>query len=177
MRKFLASLTPAQKFFAGAALQVLILLAIVAAKVAVLAGGDAVFLKIMPVDPRSPFRGDYLTFRYEISEVERTKFALNPVYGVSVYVPLEKSGPYFYQAAYPVSETPGALKGRLFIKGKIRAISEDKVGLLYGIEQYYIPENSGGGFEWSKESYAEVAVAGNGSAVIKKIYNNDKPFP
>lgn len=176
MRKILANLTPAQKFFAGVALQVLILLAVTASKVAVLAGGTEVFLKIMPVDPRSPFRGDYLTFRYEISDIDKIKFNANPAYGDTVYVPLERNGVY-HEAGSPVSKDRKDLKGRLFIKAKVTRVYGEKIGLSYGIEQYYIPENSGAGFDWTKESYAGVAVTGNGNSVIKKVFNDDKPFP
>ena len=49
--------------------QFVVIFSIVIFKVAVLAGGTNVMLKIAPVDPRDWLRGDYAVFRYDISDI------------------------------------------------------------------------------------------------------------
>ncbi|PIR74793.1 MAG: hypothetical protein COU35_00615, partial [Candidatus Magasanikbacteria bacterium CG10_big_fil_rev_8_21_14_0_10_47_10] len=67
------------KFIAAIALQVVILLVIILFKASVAISGTEVLLKIKPVDPRDLLRGDYITFQYDISDLN-----FNQVYGMDI---------------------------------------------------------------------------------------------
>lgn len=83
-----------EKFAAVVCLQILIIFILIAFKLVVLTGGTEIMLRLMPVDPRDPFRGDYVTFQYEgLSTIESVYFNdKNVQEGETVYVPLRKSG-------------------------------------------------------------------------------------
>ncbi|PJC47845.1 MAG: hypothetical protein CO034_01100, partial [Parcubacteria group bacterium CG_4_9_14_0_2_um_filter_35_11] len=63
-------LTKQTKFIIAIAIQLVIIFSIIIFKMAVLTGGAEVLLRIEPVDPRDPLRGDYLTFQYKISNLD-----------------------------------------------------------------------------------------------------------
>lgn len=108
------------KFTLALVAQVLTILVIILFKMSVLSGGNEVLLKLAPVDPRDPLRGDYMVVNYDISNISRAYFSYDPVMnGDTVYVPLQKTGSY-WTAGYGIvknkpskafSECSGELKG------------------------------------------------------------------
>lgn len=179
-------MTKQTKFILAIAAQLLIILTIIIFKLAVLRGGTEILLLIEPVDPRSPLRGDYLTFRYEISEIQRAYFldsspGILPREGSTVYVPLKKGGKFWSVTDGVTTEKPRESK-EIFIKGKISRLSRDDstLRLVYGIEEYFIPEGKGAGLNlWDRNSkaFAKVVVDENGDAVLKQIYVDNQPWP
>lgn len=178
------------KFIAAIVLQVMIIFIIIIFKVSILAGGTDIMLRIEPVDPRDPLRGDYVTFQYEISNVY-AYYARNSQIknGDTVYVILRQYGKYWIaqgvQKTKPVNE-------EFFIKGKVQSGGSDNQNLtspnqrngnynlhiVYGIEQYFIPEGKGQNFSfWDKEAAARVAVDENGNVALKQIYIDNKLWP
>jgi len=180
-------MTKQTKFILAIAFQAVIILAIIIFKVSVLTGGTTVMLRIAPVDPTDLLRGDYATFRYDISDVYPS-YNSGIKNGDAVYVSLYQSGKYWSSSA--VTKTPPA-GGILFLKGRVESGGvadgtnpyDDNTGgstlhVVYGIEQYFIPEGTGRNFSfWNKQSAAQVAVDENGNAVIKQIYVDEKPWP
>lgn len=148
-------------------------------------------LRIEPVDPRDPLRGDHLTFQYDISDVYASQFGYSSIKdGDTVYVPLEKAGKYkFWIVAEGIQKTKPIDSEKIFIKGKIVGSGSSPFDtpsmyysqtyhIVYGIEDYFIPEGVGQGFSfWGQEVAARVSVGKNGDAVLKQIYVNDKPWP
>jgi uncharacterized membrane-anchored protein len=50
--------------------------------------------------------------------------------------------------------------------------------IVYGIEEYFIPEGQGRNFSfWNKEAAARVAVDENCNAALKQIYIDGEPWP
>jgi len=131
-------MTKSNRFFIAIAFQVLIICAIAIFKLSVASGGTEVLVRIQPVDPRDPLRGDYVTFQYDISSVYGS---YNTMYtrGQTVYVPLRKSGKYWV-ADYVRSEAP--TDDSLYLKATVKADSsrDQKVSVTYGAEEYFIPE-------------------------------------
>ena len=74
------------------AIQAAILFVVIFFKLLVLIGGEEVFLKIRPVDPRDPFRGDYITFQYDISRIKGSFLNSQEKIerGDEIYIPLFK---------------------------------------------------------------------------------------
>lgn len=200
------------KFIIAIIAQIAIILVMVLFKLSVLKSGADVLLKIMPVDPRDPLRGDYITFQYNISNINGGYFVEQPdesyapqdLYkdekikiGDTVYVPLQKIDNYYdlnydYNAA-TLKQRP--TDGHLFIKGVIsgggktekdyvlnenifQPPSDSDFSVLYGVEQYFIPENVGRDFSFfNKEIFAKVAIDTDGNAVLKQIYIDGKTWP
>lgn len=143
-------LTKQTKFIIAIAIQLFIIFSIIIFKMAVLTGGTDVLLRIEPVYPRDPLRGDYLTFSHKISNLGSYLFNYSPIReGDTVYIPLEKQGKYWV-AIFGVQKTKPAEEGKIFLKGKISRIYDsiygNEVHVIYGIEDYFIPEGIGQDF-------------------------------
>jgi len=178
------------KFAIVVALQILVLLIIIVFKFSVISGGADVFLKIMPVDPRDPLRGDYVTFRYNISQIEGHYFNYSPVKnGDKIYVSLDSGRYDRYWGVSGMVEKNKPSKG-VFLKGVVESEGVDSfeiesnrfrpnmISIKYGIEEYFIPEGTGWNQRFGGDNnYAKVAVDENGNAVIKQLYIDDKPWP
>lgn len=190
------------KFFLAFALQVIVILALVIVKLSVLESGTEVFLRIAPVDPRDPLRGDYVTFQYEISRVSsyqvRGDDARTLHNGDDLYVVLQEGNPYWY-INYASTERPNANENQIFLKGKIvrgarSPLEESQTGtstqvaqpvkiiddltLSYGMEQYFIPEGKGNNFSfWNKEAGMRIKVDANGKAVPDQLFVDGKKWP
>ena len=67
------------KFILAIALQLAVIFTIIIFKFSVFTGGTEVMLRIQPVDPRDPLRGDYVTFSYDISSVSSYQFEYSPI--------------------------------------------------------------------------------------------------
>ncbi len=171
-------LTKQTKFIIAIAIQLVIIFSIIIFKMAVLTGGTEVLLRIEPVDPRDPLRGDHLTFSYEISNLDSYLFNYSPIKdGDTVYVPLKQQGKY-WTAVFGVQKTKPVDEGKIFLRGKILSSYGNRIRIIYGIEDYFIPEGTGQDFTfWRQEVAARVSVDENGNAVLKQIYVNDKPWP
>jgi len=184
-------ITKQTKFILAIVLQILIIFGIIIFKMIVLTGGTEVLLKIEPVDPRDPFRGDYVTFRYDISNLDFYLFSNKQIKnGDTVYVILQKDKKYW--TAQTVQKTKPTAENQIFIKGKVvsggsmsqaetfshQRFSRPDLHVIYGIEEYYIPEGKARGFSfWNKEVVAKVSVDENGNAVLKQIYVDNKVWP
>lgn len=178
------------KFILAIALQAIIIFAIVIFKMSILTGGTDVLLKIAPVDPRDMLRGDYVTFQYDISNLSSYISGGQQIRnGDTVYVVLRQRGKYWFA---PNVQKTKPTDGEIFIKGRVESggvdtqsdifqnkkISNFRIHIVYGIEQYFIPEGKGRNFSfWNKEAAARVVVNENGNAVLKQLYVDGKPWP
>lgn len=171
-------LTKQTKFIIGIVIQLVIIFSIIIFKMAVLIGGTEVLLKIEPVDPRDPLRGDYITFSYEISNLDSYLFVYSPIRKAdTVYVPLEQRGKY-WRAVHGIQKIKPIDEEKIFLKGKVFSVSRDRIRVIYGIEEYFIPEGVGQDFPfWEHKAAARVSIDEKGNAVLKQIYVNDKPWP
>ena len=183
-------ITKQTKFILAIALQVVIIFAIIIFKLSILASGTEVLLRIAPIDPRDLLRGDYVTFQYDISNRDsyysRGQQIRN---GDTVYVVLRQAGKYWTAQNVQKTKPSG---NELFIKGKIESggvesqtdplsyqrFGSSRLHVVYGIEQYFIPEDKGQNFNFrNREAAAMVAIDESGNAALKKIYVDDKPWP
>lgn len=171
-------LTKQSKFIIAVTIQLVIILGIIIFNLSILGSGAEVLLKIEPVDPRDPLRGDYLHFTYEISRINKFYFVYTSIKkGDIVYVPLRREGKYWRVSGFIRKEKPKD-EDRVFIKGTVVYVGKNEVRVNYGIEDYFIPEGSSpGGLFWREEMAAKVAIDENGNAVLKKLYINGKPWP
>src|SRR3989339_387941 len=141
------------KFILAVSIQILVILIIIIFKYSVLTGGSAVFLEIMPVDPRDPLRGDYVTFKYKNDMNNKLFIKARVVSG-----------------------------GKLSGAKSFSSFSDDNwdtsIRVQYGIEEYFIPEGAGRNFNfWNKKAKAKVMIDDYGNAVFKQLYIDDEPWP
>lgn len=191
-------LTKQVKFIIAVGIQVLIILIMIIFKLAVLTGGTEVVLRIEPVDPRDPLRGDYVTFQYDVSNIgSHLLLGASVQNGQTVYVVLKDQVGREYWIISEVSKSKPS-DNSVFIKGVVRRGGGDRVisspssmdrapikinrsvtlNIVYGIEEYFIPEGAGRDFNFfNKQALAKVMLDENGNAVLKQLFVDGQPWP
>jgi uncharacterized membrane-anchored protein len=160
---------------AAAAFQVIFLVAMIGLRVTPLLAGDTIFVRVVPVDPRDLFRGDYVILGYDFSRVPPARIdGLEESYGqqeqqwlgLPVYVTLvpEPDGKHWRAERFSLSQpTRGKyLRGRIAGRGR----------LDFGIEAYYLQEGQGGKYEEAmrdRRLAAEIAVTADGHAALRGL--------
>lgn len=164
------------KFWAIVAVQVLVVLGIVAVKSAALSAGREMVVEIAPVDPRDVFRGDYLVYQLKSLTRITGSTITGEVFeeGQIVYVPLRVSKQHA-QIGQPVMVLDEARRvttveprdGSVYLRGIVTSYTpESPNGLFatpamvgfepkwipaeltvrYSVEEFFIPEGSGRNF-------------------------------
>lgn len=144
-----------------------------------LASGREIVLEVVPVDPRSLFRGDYVILSYEISNIALPEAVRRLRRGEVVYVTLQETESGTWQVAKSSRELPvGTSADQVVLKGRVRYASAPargtpgQVRVRYGIESYFVPEGAGRELEQlvrEKKLSALIAVDDEGNAGIKGL--------
>jgi uncharacterized membrane-anchored protein len=149
-------------------------------RIQLLTHGREVVLPIIPVDPRSLFRGDYVQLSYDVSRVTGRLLDGALPRGATVYVSVAR-GPD--GAWTPIKATPihdGAGRADVIVlKGRVEAGGSDGHDALvrYGIESYFVREGKGRELEAlarDKKLAAVIAVDARGKAAIKGLMIDGK---
>lgn len=164
--------------FAAVFLQLAVLLGMIALHLAPLVVGERILLRVHPVDPRDPFRGEYVILSYDFSQVPpggipgapplpswrnyraNLEYEDRPVY---VTLTPEEDGKHYKASGYSL-ERPTS--GR-YIKGRFDPGWANS--LRFGIEAFYVQEGRGSVLEQLRNQNqlsAEVALAPWGQAVL-----------
>lgn len=158
---------------AGMGLQLSVLIGMIVLKAAPLWTGETVLLRVVPIDPRDMFRGDYVALRYDISGGPRSGSAGLPdswdrqQQGKTVYALLkpEEDGKHWQLDRFSVERPAGGK----FICGTITGWNS----VEYGIESYYFQEGQGREYEEAarqRKLSAEVAIAPDGRAALRQLH-------
>jgi uncharacterized membrane-anchored protein len=148
----------------------------------ILSTGERIRLRTAPIDPRDPFRGDFVRLHYEISAIGSGQIRAGvgdhvKEKGYPVYAVLEKGEGDLYSLDYVTDEKPG---DGIFLRGRI---SKDwrilrrggAMAVKYGIEQLFVEQGRGKDIErrWGTRDTlqvpmeVEVAVSSGGTAIIR----------
>ncbi|MBP8083302.1 MAG: GDYXXLXY domain-containing protein [Spirochaetes bacterium] len=145
-----------------------------------LTGGTKIILKCVPVDPRSLFSGDYVILRYEITNIDNEKLKIKTsesfTSAQTIYVALEKDASASHYNAAEISSDIKTLSGRYptVIRGTVQYAYDNSVGIRYGVEEYFVPQNKGHYIESSMESTTvEVSIDAKGNSAISRLFVND----
>ena len=157
--------------------------------------GRPVVLKIAPVDPRDPLRGDYLTFRYDISTLRRDLFmdqrsgsAWTPAKGETVYVPLNRVDAYWVANTGVVKALPSRAQREIesggtysadtvFLRGAVTDVGPAEVRVTYGIEEYFVPEGKGATFPLNRQASALVVIGSDGNGLVRQVFVGGQKWP
>jgi uncharacterized membrane-anchored protein len=148
----------------ASALQVSVIVGMVAAQAYPQLTGNTYLLKVAPVDPRDFFRGDYVTLGYEIGRNAPGNFPSQE--GKAVYVTLEKDADGETWKAREYLDAPP--KEGVFIRGTRQSFGR----ILFGTEAYFVQEGEGKRWEnliRERKVLARVAIAPNGVAKLVEL--------
>ncbi len=164
------------------AAQVLVLGIMAGEREFILSTGERVRLRTAPIDPRDPFRGDFVRLRYEISaiapgQIRESVHDHAKEKGYPVYAVLKKGEGDLYDLDYLTDERPG---DGIFLRGRVsndwRIVrAGGAVAVKYGIEQLFVEQGRGKDIERRRGTRnslqvpmeVEVAVSSGGTAVIR----------
>ncbi len=135
--------------------------------------GETILLRVVPVDPRDFFRGDYVILSYDFSRVPRHKIEGIPHSGFGVkrqgqpvYVSLILDDDGNHWKREKVSFNPPA-SGK-YIQGKYTGWNR----INFGIESYYVQEGEGRKYEEAirnNQLTAKVSLTKNGKALLQDL--------
>lgn len=177
-------------------LQLLILAVMVFNSYAVILWGDEILLKVIPVDPRSLFQGDYVILSYPFSSLDLTEveYDFDPESinnQEKVYLALEPESDTW--SPVMITKDKSKVRDKTFLEAKAlyttARIPEPPVAdtteprkpgdsemkvirLKLSIEQYYVPEGKGKEIEdkiRDGEIFAKVAVYKGKARVIELV--------
>jgi len=168
------------------ALQTVALAYMIVDRQAMLNSSRVVTLKVVPVDPRDIFRGDYVILSYDISRLDPTKIDGDDKfgYGDKALVTLVQSGETWTATAIARGK-PVMVQGGVVIQGTVQSFDANDAGqttsvsLAYGIESYFVPEGTGLAIEAEARQgsiSADVAVDNQGRSAIKALRRNGQQF-
>lgn len=168
------------------ALQTAALAYMIVDRQAMLNASQVVTLKVVPVDPRDIFRGDFVVLSYDISRLDPTKLEGDDTfgYGDKVLVTLVRNGD-IWTAAGIARGKPVPAQGGVVIQGTVDAFSLNDTGqatsvtVQYGIESYFVPEGTGRAIEAEVQKgdlSADIAVDNQGRAAIKALRRGGQVF-
>lgn len=156
-------------------------------RVALLAHGREVVLEVVPVDPRSLFRGDYVNLGYDISRFKLPPGTKPPERNAPFYITLRKGPSGNWQSIAGSAEPPAqGQPDDVVIKGHVQYVGQPPsdnpnepavLSLQYGIESFFVPEGTGRELEHmvgEKKLSALIAIDSAGNAAIKGLISEGK---
>jgi uncharacterized membrane-anchored protein len=154
---------------------------------AMLNASRVVTLKVVPVDPMDPLRGEFVILNYAISRLNPAELDGEDTFknADTIYVTLQNKGEDW--AAVAVGHNPVAAPGGIVIKGTVGYVNEFKVdekttteiNIAYGIESFFVPQGMGRDIEDTRqkgELTADIAVDPKGRAAIKAMRRKGQVF-
>ena len=169
------------------ALQTAALAYMIVDRQAMLNGSRVVTLKVGPIDPRDPFRGDYVILRYSISTLDLNQLEGDDTVqtGDTIFVTLKAKDKEWVAVAMTHKQPPDSADA-VAVRGTVSSVDSaitnhapDNVRVDYGIESYFVPEGTGQAIEQERQKgdlSADIAVDAQGRTAIKALRRNGEVF-
>ena len=125
--------------------------------------GEEIRIKVIPVDPRSMFRGNYACLNYEIRQLILSNNSRDPRMNEIIYVRLKQNENGLYEDEDASLTKP---ESGIFIRGRSQTTRMGETTVRYGIEAFFAPKE--------KALELERKLRAGGIAVVM-IYKNGKP--
>ena len=135
------------------AAQILVLAYMAGKRELIIAKGTEIYIRSAPIDPRDPFRGDFVRLRYDINAIHQNQTKANDFpenkipAGTTVYAVLQENENSIYSLDQLTTQRP---ENGLYIKGRAsndwrfrQNVSLQHTTVKYGIEQYYVQQGKG----------------------------------
>ena len=161
--------------------------------------GRPMLLRVRPVDPRDPFRGEYVWLAMQEQQLALTDTAGNAGVRVRPLGSWWKPGlgypetlrlrdrPMFVQfeprqegalaVSHAVSISDAPVAGTLNLRGLVQYGGDTVIVLNYGLDAFYVQEGRAGNIQSElrvdRPVYAEVMVASNGRARLRRLLRAD----
>jgi uncharacterized membrane-anchored protein len=161
------------------AAQTVWLLATVVTQEQALAHGRIILLETRRVDPRDLLRGDYLILNYNISDVPTNVFSptveQDLPYGTKVFVALAPGTNQFYGVTRASLHELTPETNEVVLCGRSDERRRDSISIhvAYGIENYYVAENTGNP---TGKLTVQAIVPASGHPKIKEVFADGKPY-
>ena len=143
--------------------------------------GTEVTLRTAPIDPRDPFRGDFVRLQYPMGMVSRAQWRGSEIdktieRGTAVFASLRPTAEGRYALDYLSDQRPAQ---GVFIKGRTSHATTFRhpqlLNVRYGIEQYFVEQGRGRDIEQTRghrnglqvPMEMDVAIGGDGTAVLR----------
>ncbi|SMF27414.1 Uncharacterized membrane-anchored protein [Alteromonadaceae bacterium Bs31] len=163
--------------------QLTVLLYMAAKREFIYAYGEEVYLRSAPIDPRDPFRGDFVRLRYGMNRIVEHRYqGETPIkaikQGAIIFAVLqEQQDGVFYASHFSdiEPETGLYIKGRITTKKGYRSSNQHFVDAKFGIEQYFVQQGRGKDMEAKLGSRntlqvpaeMQLALGSDGTAVLR----------
>ena len=177
-------------------LQLVIVGGVGIARFSSLHNGRSAYLQIEPVDPRDPFRGDYLTFTYDASTFPMNLLAVDETAaaagtsspepptitvhrGQVVFVPLVREGRYWVPTkGVSPQRVPEDYYGSdtIVARATVQSVGSE-IRVTYGAEQLFLPEGKGQTLPMHADAVARVTVGTNGVMTVRAVMVNGRRWP
>lgn len=139
--------------------------------------GEPVTLRVVPVDPRDLFRGNYARLNYQVSSLPASLLPDNETLreGQRVYVTLTPGDDGFWQASALSAERPA--QGTV-LRGRVQWVSGEQYALRFGIEAWFAPKEKALALEDTlrEGGAAQVMLAANGKAALVAVGERPSEF-
>jgi uncharacterized membrane-anchored protein len=166
---------PAMRIALAAALLTTMLGWMVVDRLSLLRSGREIVLKVIPVDPRDLFKGDYVRLGYDISRVDKAMVEGPEVRpGERVFVTLQQTAS---DAPWSIAKVARTRPATVAANQIVLAAKGTYNQLSYGLERYYLPEGTGIAMEDNARKgvmSAIVAVNAKGQSAIKGLIIDGK---
>lgn len=152
--------------------------------------GREVTLQTLPIDPRDPFRGDFVILRYVITDLQWQAVSFHDTFraGDTVYVQLADQGSELRGSrAVAVAASP-LPDWDLFIcdvvtfsdftqqPGQEAGLETPHIHVQYGIESYFVAKSEGLKLQGAHNIKAVVSIDGEGRSILRRLLVDGKPF-
>jgi len=154
---------------------------------ATLNAARVVTLKVVPVDPMDPLRGEFVILTYGISRLKTDELDGDDTFNTAdtIYVTLQSRGEDW--SAVAVGHRPVVVAGGVVIKGTVSYVNEftvdtkttTELNIAYGIESFFVPQGMGREIENERQRgdlTADIAIDANGRAAIKAMRRKGQVF-